>query len=181
MIDPSQLLRKWLEEDFPGFFDQLYPLCLNSAGTEPIFFSRPPLARRSTRLAASDLFYDRVHRAYVYLAAYYFCADAVIDNHARNGIYGEAPGQLASFLGPLLAASIQLFSLAAKEQFPGKEVEVLGALRALLRDNGIALLTEAHFRVEPFMARIPIRLKQVVQLLREGGGHGRRRPAWRRL
>jgi hypothetical protein len=28
---------------------------------------------------------------------------------------------------------------------------------------------------------IPIRLKQVVQLLREGGGHGRRRPAWRRL
>jgi hypothetical protein len=30
-------------------------------------------------------------------------------------------------------------------------------------------------------ADIPIRLKQVVQLLREGGGHGRRRPAWRRL
>ena len=28
---------------------------------------------------------------------------------------------------------------------------------------------------------IPIGLKQVAQLLREGGGHGRRRPAWHRL
>jgi hypothetical protein len=28
---------------------------------------------------------------------------------------------------------------------------------------------------------IPIRLKQVAQLLREGGGHGRPRPALRRL
>jgi hypothetical protein len=28
---------------------------------------------------------------------------------------------------------------------------------------------------------IPIRLKQVAQLLREGDGHGRRRPAWRRF
>jgi hypothetical protein len=28
---------------------------------------------------------------------------------------------------------------------------------------------------------IPIRLKQVAQLLREGGGHGRRRPKWHRL
>jgi len=28
---------------------------------------------------------------------------------------------------------------------------------------------------------IPIRLKQVARLLREGGGHGRRRPAWHQL
>ena len=28
---------------------------------------------------------------------------------------------------------------------------------------------------------IPIRLEQVAQLLREGGGHGRRQPAWHRL
>jgi hypothetical protein len=35
--------------------------------------------------------------------------------------------------------------------------------------------------VERVLLDIPIRLKQVAGLLREGGGHGRRRPAWHQL
>jgi hypothetical protein len=38
--------------------------------------------------------------------------------------------------------------------------------------------TQARNNMVP--VNIPIRLKQVAQLLREGGGHGRHRPAWRR-
>jgi hypothetical protein len=153
MTDSKLLLRDWLEEDFPEFSKKLYPLCLNDAGTAPIFFSHPPLARRSARLTASDLFHDRIHRAYVYLASYYFCVDAIIDNHARSGTYAEAPGQIALFLGPLLSTSTHLFSLAVKEQFPVKENEVSTALRALLRENAMALLTETRFKEQPFAAR----------------------------
>ena len=153
MICPNHLLKNWLEEDFPDFSDKLYPLCLNGAGTEPIFFSHPLFAQRSARLAASDLFHDRVHRAYVYLASYYFCVDAIIDDHARSGTYGEAPGQIATFLGPLLSASTHLFSLAVKEQFPGKEADVLEDLRELLRENAIGLLTEKRFKEQPLAAR----------------------------
>lgn len=153
MIEPNQLLRNWLDEDFPGLSDDLYPLCLNDAGTAPIFFSHAVLARRSTQLTAPDLFHDRIHRAYVYLASYYFCADAIIDNHARSGTHGDAPGQIATFLGPLLCTSMHLLSLATKEQFPAREAEVLGSLRTLLCENAIALLTEARFKEQPLVAR----------------------------
>jgi hypothetical protein len=48
--------------------------------------------------------------------------------------------------------STHLFSLAVKEQFPGKETEVSAALRALLRENAIALLTETRFKEQPLAA-----------------------------
>ena len=37
------------------------------------------------------------------------------------------------------------------------------------------------FGLSWYQGDIPIRLKQVARLLREGGGHGRRRPAWHQL
>jgi len=40
---------------------------------------------------------------------------------------------------------------------------------------------KSHTIANLICRHIPIRLKQVAQLLREGDGHGRRRPAWRRL
>ena len=151
--DPNNLLRAWLNEDFADLADNLQPLCLDDTGTGPIFFSHVPLARRSARFKASDLFHDRVHRAYVYLASYYFCVDSIIDGHGRSGAYEQAPRKIASFLGTLLSTSTHLFSLAVKEQFPEREAEVLGALRALLHENAIALLEEERFSLQPLLAR----------------------------
>jgi hypothetical protein len=49
--------------------------------------------------------------------------------------------------------STHLFSLAVKEQFPGRETEVSAAVSALLRENALALLTEIRFKEKPFEAR----------------------------
>jgi hypothetical protein len=47
--------------------------------------------------------------------------------------------------------------------------------------RGITTMPSTRSRLLRGIGGIPIRLKQVAGLLREGGGHGRRRPAWHQL
>jgi hypothetical protein len=62
-------------------------------------------------------------------------------------------------------------------------------LSSIFRQGGIGYFESGGTLVEAgvlpryvYQLRIPIRLKQVVaRLLREGGGRGRRRPAWHQL
>jgi hypothetical protein len=149
------MLRGWLAADFPTLADQLFPLCLNDSGTEPVCFSHPLLAQQAVARTCTPSFNNQIHRAYVYLASYYFCIDAIVDHHPRNPALCIDSPRIVILTGPLLSRSLACFHEAIEGHFPQQAQLVLPHLTHLLVENATALQFEIDATRSPFVALTP--------------------------
>jgi hypothetical protein len=146
-----EALRRWLSEDYPNDAEVLLPLCLTDSGRHPLYFDHPGFVWEAVGLEGLPrVVFNDMQCGYVYLSAYYFCVDSVLDGHPRSSSKQHDINGAALHLGHLLAGSIFRFEKAFETSFSDVASYFKGEIRRVLAENARAILAEIQFRSEPF-------------------------------
>src|ERR1700733_12235167 len=142
--NPVEILDAWLLSDFGTLAGTVRPLCLTDGGTEPLLFDVFAAVRRVVCLSAlAHQVAEDIQCGYVYLAAYYFSVDALVDRDERWARCGREA--IAPLCGLLLHAASRRLSRGAASVQPLLVDYLQTRLNELLSENAIALASEQEF------------------------------------
>jgi hypothetical protein len=119
----------------------LFSLCVNDAGF-PVGFYHPEIFLDLLGGTLSPEILNELRRPYVYLSAYYFCLDSIVDGHSpekRNALY----------LTHLLASATHRFSSFFLQRFPNDAGAFETTFFRRISNNSTAVLAEQLFRAFP--------------------------------
>ncbi|MEQ1603948.1 MAG: hypothetical protein ABL999_03695 [Pyrinomonadaceae bacterium] len=138
----SLWLRAKLEIDFPSDVEHLYDLCINEVGF-PVGYYHPEILTNLFAISPNREIVDELRLPYIYLSAYYFCLDSIVDKDivkSENAVY----------LTHLLTGSIHQFTRYFDQNYPDKANLLKSLLHEYISKNAAAVLSELEFRRNPF-------------------------------
>jgi len=156
-MNPFEMMRTWLAEDYPGQVEILLRLSTDENGRQPLLFDQVPMVLdffRPNSLKISKSVVDNIHAGYSYLAAAIFCLDSVLDGHPRGELNRDiaqnevARGAVLFFTAALVRVT-RAFAIAQI-----KDLVVLEEFQECIAENMQALGSEIEFQRDPLIPNI---------------------------
>lgn len=141
--DALGAVRECLVEQFGVDATELTPLCLNKAGF-PLGFDHSHMLQELVGASLPASTYKHVQLAYVFLAAYYFLLDALVDEHASSPLHAVRLTQLKT------AFWLELDSTSSELSKEGRNRRNI-LIREYVLSNARAVVLEKRLQASPLL------------------------------
>lgn len=149
IIKESQLLRKWIAEDFGRDNDRFFEYCIGGSDKRPLYLTHLPIALSFLEvdfIGLSDI--ENINAGYVYQIASYYAIDAIVDKHKMQYCETEYL-ELAPDISCLSLASRNRYSKVIQKYVPEKKGKFDELFLQCQLVNSQSINQEIYFRNKP--------------------------------